>query len=183
MNENSSVFTKTDRWPTNFRVAGRRQHWLVTMTKHRFHDPEDCFGARKTPAGSPRRSSTRSPAAQCSKSPRAMKAWRAAPPSECTQPPAAGRPNTEAPGCPFSEAHGCFGRRATASLATVGPATAARWTSRGRTAPSTRNAPSPDHAPHAAFLHARPSRVPYAHAVDPSGLDRVRQLAVQRVWV
>jgi hypothetical protein len=30
----------------------------------------------------------------------------------------------------------------------------------------------PDHARHAAFLHARPSRVLHAHAIDPSGLDR-----------
>jgi hypothetical protein len=31
---------------------------------------------------------------------------------------------------------------------------------------------NPDHARHAAFLHARPSRVLHAHAIDPSGLDR-----------
>jgi hypothetical protein len=38
--------------------------------------------------------------------------------------------------------------------------------------PSHRRPPNPDHARHAAFLHARPSRVLHAHAIDPSGLDR-----------
>jgi hypothetical protein len=41
---------------------------------------------------------------------------------------------------------------------------------------------NPDYAPPAVFLHARPSRLLHAHAVDPSGLDRCASTRCATHW-